>query len=81
MIFGGVALCSGETERNARTMGMVLSFVPRTAPNTRAKQTAEMPAAVIIFPGIRYERSSAGEVRPVDPDKPGSPHTKPVPHH
>ena len=62
-------------------MGMVLSFVPRTAPNTRAKQTAEMPAAVIIFPGIRYERSHAGEVRPVDPDKPGSPGTKPVPHH
>ncbi|WP_292638344.1 hypothetical protein [Mesorhizobium sp.] len=40
-----------------------------------------MPAAVIIFPGIRYERSAAGEVRPVDPDKPGSPRTKPVPHH
>jgi len=72
-------LCSGETERNALTMGMVLSFVPRTAPSNRTKQTAEMPAAVIIFPGIRYER--AGEVRPVDPDKPGSPHTKPVPHH
>ncbi|WP_352678651.1 hypothetical protein [Mesorhizobium sp. M0618] len=40
-----------------------------------------MPAAVIIFPGIRYERPCAGEVRPVDPDKPGSPGTKPVPHH
>jgi hypothetical protein len=62
-------------------MGMVLSFVPRTAPNTRAKQTAEMPAAVIIFPGIRYERSHAGEVRPADSDKAGSPGTKPVPHH
>ena len=61
-------------------MGMVLSFVPRTAPNNRTKQTAEIPAAVIIFPGIRYERS-AGEVRPVDPNKPGSPGTKPVPHH
>ncbi|TIW92133.1 MAG: hypothetical protein E5V59_18350 [Mesorhizobium sp.] len=62
-------------------MGMVLSFVPRTAPSNRTKQTAEMPAAVIIFPGIRYERSAAGEVRPVDPDKPGSTRTKPVPHH
>ena len=81
MIFGGVALCSGETERNARIMGMVLSFVPRTAPSNRTKQPAEIPAAVIIFPGIRYERSHAGEVRPVDPDKPGSPGTKPVPHH
>jgi hypothetical protein len=62
-------------------MGMVLSFVPRAAPSNRTKQTAEMPAAVIIFPGIRYERSQAGEIRPVDPDKPGSPRTKPVPHH
>lgn len=62
-------------------MGMVLSFVPRTAPSNRTKQTAEIPAAVIIFPGIRYERPHAGEVRPVDPDKPGSPGTKPVPHH
>ena len=80
MTFGGVALCSGETERNARIMGMVLSFVPRAAPTNRAKQTTEIPAAVIIFPGIRYERSSTGEARPAGPDKPGSPRT-PVPHH
>ena len=80
MIFGGVALCSGETERNARIMGMVLSFVPRAAPTNRAKQTTEIPAAVIIFPGIRYERSATGEARPAGPDKPGSPRT-PVPHH
>jgi hypothetical protein len=80
MILGGVALCSGETERNARIMGMVLSFVPRAAPTNRTKQTTEIPAAVIIFPGIRYERSSTGEARPAGPDKPGSPRT-PVPHH
>ncbi|TPK43061.1 hypothetical protein FJ942_02755 [Mesorhizobium sp. B2-4-2] len=61
-------------------MGMVLSFVPRTAPTNRAKQTTEIPAAVIIFPGIRYERSTAGEARPAGPDKPGTPRT-PVPHH
>ncbi|TGQ66830.1 MAG: hypothetical protein E5V49_16350 [Mesorhizobium sp.] len=62
-------------------MGMVLSFVPRTAPTNRTKQTTEIPAAVIIFPGIRYERSHAGEAaRPIGPDKPGSPRT-PVPHH
>jgi len=61
-------------------MGMVLSFVPRAAPTNRAKQTTEIPAAVIIFPGIRYERSSTGEARPAGPDKPGSPRT-PVPHH
>lgn len=73
-------MCSGETERNARIMGMVLSFVPRAAPTNRAKQTTEIPAAVIIFPGIRYERSSTAEARPAGPDKPGSPRT-PVPHH
>jgi hypothetical protein len=59
-------------------MGMVLSFVPRAAPTNRVKQTAEIPAAVIIFPGIRYERSGSVEARPAGPDKP--PRT-PVPHH
>jgi len=62
-------------------MGMVLSFVPRPAPVNRASQNTGTPAAVIIFPGIRYERAHASEVRPVDPDKPGSSGTKPVPHH
>lgn len=61
-------------------MGMVLSFVPRAAPTNRVKQTTEIPAAVIIFPGIRYERSNTGEARPAGSDKPGSPRT-PVPHH
>ncbi|UCI32677.1 hypothetical protein [Mesorhizobium sp. B4-1-4] len=61
-------------------MGMVVSFVPRAAPTNRAKQTTEIPAAVIIFPGIRYERSNAGEARPAGPDKSGTPRT-PVPHH
>ena len=61
-------------------MGMVLSFVPRAAATNRAKQTTETPAAVIIFPGVRYERPAAGEARPAGPDKPGSPGT-PVPHH
>jgi hypothetical protein len=81
MMPGGVALCSGKTERNARIMGLVLSFVPRAAPSNRTKQAAEVPAAVIIFPGIRYERAHAGEIRPAGPDKPGAPRKKPVPHH
>jgi len=68
-------------------MGMVLSFVPRTAATSRASQTTGTPAAVIIFPGVRYEqRSLAGEARPggAGPDKPGSPGSPgsmPVPHH
>ncbi|TIS31366.1 MAG: hypothetical protein E5X01_31725, partial [Mesorhizobium sp.] len=55
MDFGGVALCSGQTERNTRTMGMVLSFVPRAAPVNRVTHDTDTAAAVIIFPGVRYE--------------------------
>jgi hypothetical protein len=63
-------------------MGMVLSFVPRTAATNRASQNTGTPAAVIIFPGVRYEqRQLTGEARPADPDKPGSSGTMPVPHH
>ena len=36
-------------------MGLVVSFVPRTAASHPRSQTAGQ-AAVIIFPGIRYER-------------------------
>jgi hypothetical protein len=63
-------------------MGMVLSFVPRTAATNRASQSTGTPAAVIIFPGVRYEQPPlASEARPTGPDKPGSPGTMPVPHH
>jgi len=62
-------------------MGMVLSFVPRPAPVNRAIHDTGTPAAVIIFPGVRYEQPSlAGEARPGGPDKPGAPRP-PVPHH
>jgi hypothetical protein len=69
-------------------MGMVLSFVPRTAAINRAEQNTGAPAAVIIFPGVRYEqRPLTGETRTgVGLDKPGSSGTPgssglPVPHH
>jgi hypothetical protein len=63
-------------------MGMILSFVPRTAATNRAERDTGAPAAVIIFPGVRYEqRPLTGEARPGGPDKPGSPGTMPVPHH
>ncbi|RWL18861.1 MAG: hypothetical protein EOR57_17150 [Mesorhizobium sp.] len=69
-------------------MGMVLTFVPRTAATNRAERNTGTPAAVIIFPGVRYEPRT-GETRPgVGLDKPGSPGTMPgssgkmpVPHH
>jgi hypothetical protein len=67
-------------------MGMVLSFVPRTAPTNRAEQNTGAPAAVIIFPGVRYEqRQLTGETRPgAGPDKPSGTlpgPSLPVPHH
>ncbi|RWO91930.1 MAG: hypothetical protein EOQ95_07760 [Mesorhizobium sp.] len=71
-------------------MGMVLSFVPRPAATNRADRNTGAPAAVIIFPGVRYEQPPlTGETRPgARPDKPGSSRTMPgtsgtlpVPHH
>lgn len=37
-------------------MGLVLSFVPRVAASHPRNQTAGQAAAIIIFPGVRYER-------------------------
>ncbi|TPI16520.1 hypothetical protein FJW06_04745 [Mesorhizobium sp. B4-1-3] len=65
-------------------MGMVLSFVPRAAPVNRASHdtTTAAAAAVIIFPGVRYElRPQADEARPRESsDRPGSPPPA-KPHH
>ncbi|TIV58450.1 MAG: hypothetical protein E5V86_24900 [Mesorhizobium sp.] len=63
-------------------MGMVLSFVPRAAPVNRASHDATR-AAVIIFPGVRYElHPQADAARPGDSgsDRPGSPPPA-KPHH
>ena len=37
-------------------MGQVLSFTPRKAAPNRLPRNADTAAAVIIFPGVRYER-------------------------
>ncbi len=37
-------------------MGSVLSFAPRDAATTRKPPVAGATAAIVIFPGIRYER-------------------------
>lgn len=37
-------------------MGQVLSFTPRNAAPNRLPRSADTVAAVIIFPGVRYER-------------------------
>ncbi len=63
-------------------MGMVLSFVPREAPVNRVSHDTST-AAVIIFPGVRYElRPHIGETQPggSGPDQPGSPPAS-TPHH
>lgn len=45
-----------QPERNARTMGQVLSFTLRNAAPNRLPRSVDTAAAVIIFPGVRYER-------------------------
>lgn len=37
-------------------MGAILSFVPRNAARKSTKTLADGAGAVIIFPGVRYER-------------------------
>jgi len=61
--------CSGHTERETRVMGSILSFVPRKAASRPAGQPAQVPASIIIFPGVRYERCAvAGAVDERKPD-------------
>jgi hypothetical protein len=39
-------------------MGSIVSFVPRPAAKNRRTDDHTVPASVIIFPGVRYERST-----------------------
>ncbi|CAM5504057.1 hypothetical protein ATER59S_03718 [Aquamicrobium terrae] len=64
-------------------MGRVLSFTPRTAAGVRPPRAPGAAAAIIIFPGIRYEppKDAAGCD---DGDTPGSPKPtfpRPAPRH
>lgn len=47
-------------------MGSIVSFVPRKAASRPAEQQATAPAAVIIFPGVRYERRAMIEAAGVN---------------
>lgn len=40
-------------------MGSVVSFEPHRAGVRRSPQTADGSASIIIFPGVRYERTTA----------------------
>jgi hypothetical protein len=42
-------------------MGAILSFDPHVAGRKSAKPLPEGAGAIIIFPGVRYERPSAGD--------------------
>ncbi|HHZ07166.1 MAG TPA: hypothetical protein GX405_00120 [Rhizobiales bacterium] len=50
-------------------MGAILSFVPRNAARKSTKSLAEGAGAIIIFPGVRYERPAKvdGAARPANP--------------
>jgi hypothetical protein len=68
-------------EGKREVMGSIVSFVPRPAARTRRSEDHSVAASVIIFPGVRYERSSdqASEGSAVldvrrDPRNPGPVH-------
>ncbi len=42
-------------------MGAILSFVPRNAVRKSAKPLPDGEGAIIIFPGVRYERPSKAD--------------------
>ena len=44
-------------------MGMILSFIPPKGQGRRTGRAQNGAAAVIIFPGVRYERLKGSEPR------------------
>lgn len=44
-------------------MGRILNFTPRDAAGGQPARAPETAAAVIIFPGVRYEREKDGDAR------------------
>ncbi|WP_378943702.1 hypothetical protein [Mesorhizobium sp. ANAO-SY3R2] len=40
-------------------MGSIVPFVPRSAGARQAPRTADSSASIVIFPGVRYERTTA----------------------
>ena len=47
-------------------MGSIVSFMPRPTPAKRA-DPVEGGAAVVIFPGVRYERQPEADLTPFQP--------------
>jgi hypothetical protein len=44
-------------------MGNIVSFAPRRAAKNRRGESSKSGAAVIIFPGVRYERQPEPAIR------------------
>jgi hypothetical protein len=42
-------------------MAKILSFEPRPSVGAHSAARPDLPAIVLIFPGVRYERPAAGE--------------------
>lgn len=48
--------CSGLSLEGIAVMGSILPFQPRDAASIRKPIEAGVSAAIVIFPGVRYER-------------------------
>lgn len=48
-----------EPRGKSHTMGSIVSFMPRRASARRSPRATDAPASIIIFPGVRYERTAA----------------------
>jgi hypothetical protein len=58
---GGVALLLRFNREEREIMGAILPFVPRAAVTKTAQPTDIVAAAIIIFPGVRYERRDTSD--------------------
>lgn len=75
---GGVALLLRFNREEARVMAAILPFVPRAAAKTIRPQREA--AAIIIFPGVRYERIPNGPTNRREALRPAPPRPGPARH-
>jgi hypothetical protein len=56
-------------------MAKILSFEPRPPAGSRPASASGLPAIVVIFPGVRYEKATASDVgaQPRQPETDTSP--------
>ncbi|AWC24924.1 hypothetical protein CO731_04416 [Aminobacter sp. MSH1] len=62
-------------------MGSIVSFMPRRATVHRAPRTAEASASIIIFPGVRYERTGGTTSSPDNRVEGDNRRKDPLPRH